>query len=170
MNKNYMFAVILTAIVAAIAELMTPQGEGGGLSGHIRLIASLCILVALIKPISNGMALLKEYAQNGSFNYSISEDPSNIDREEGYENVFFDEVLTISESEFISAVKAELLTKFSIPPEECRIIPSVSYVKPSINIEHLTVVLKNTSIFKDPHEISEYISSLFGCECTVAIE
>ena len=42
--SGYIMALVLTGIAAAIAELMSPSEK---LAGHIRLVAGLCLLVAL---------------------------------------------------------------------------------------------------------------------------
>ena len=61
---NLLFPLLLTALAAAVLEFLLPGGDGSDsrMQGSIRTVVGLCILVALISPVREGISLLRHLA------------------------------------------------------------------------------------------------------------
>ena len=60
--KSYILTLLSASLAASVVELLAPNGEGGRLASHIRMIAGLFLLVALLTPLREGIRLLREAA------------------------------------------------------------------------------------------------------------
>jgi len=58
----YLLSLLTASLAAAIAELLAPKGEGGRITAHIRMVAGLFLLVALLNPLREGIRLLRDAA------------------------------------------------------------------------------------------------------------
>ena len=63
-TMNLLFPLLLTALAAAVLEFLLPGGDGSDsrMQGPIRTVVGLCILVALISPVREGISLLQHLA------------------------------------------------------------------------------------------------------------
>ena len=55
----YVLTLLAASLAAAVVELIAPKGEGGRLANHVRMIAGLFLLVTLMNPLREGLAILK---------------------------------------------------------------------------------------------------------------
>ena len=62
--KSYLYALFLISLAAAIAGILSPEGEKGGLLKHMRLLSALLLTVVLILPLKSGISYLLAL-QNG---------------------------------------------------------------------------------------------------------
>ena len=49
--KVYIISVVAVSLVASALILLAPEGKGGGISKHLRLLTSLCILAVISEPL-----------------------------------------------------------------------------------------------------------------------
>ena len=63
-TMNLLFPLLLTALASAVLEFLLPGGDGSNsrMQGPIRTVVGLCILVALISPVREGISLLRHLA------------------------------------------------------------------------------------------------------------
>ena len=61
--NTYILSLLAASLAAAVVELITPKGEGGRLVSHVRMVAGLFLLVALLAPLREGITLLLDAAQ-----------------------------------------------------------------------------------------------------------
>ena len=167
---KYILPVIFTALIAAVAEFLSPAGEGNGLSNHIKLVAGLCITIALLSPIRDGFDLLQGVV-NGEY---IEELPEEILPSDGlsndYNSVFSERLESLTRAELEEEIRRVLNSEFDISDDNARIITELSDANGTVTLKRITVVLSKNAVFKNPHKINERLSSYFNCECEVAIE
>lgn len=167
---KYILPVIFTAVIAAVAEFLSPAGEGNGLSGHIKLVAGLCITVALLSPIRDGIDLLYGVL-NGNYTEDLTEEifPSDALRED-YNHAFSERLELLTRTELEGEISRILNDEFNISNGNARIVTELSEPNSNVTLKRITVVLSKNAVFKNPHKIKERLSSYFNCKCEVAIE
>ena len=47
----YILPLLAASLAAALVELLAPKGDGGRIAAHVRMIAGLYLLVALLNPL-----------------------------------------------------------------------------------------------------------------------
>ena len=162
--SGYIMALVLTGITAAIAELLSPSEK---LAGHIRLVAGLCLLVALLAPVRSAVEYLGSVSDGG---FDVEELLPELEGED-YAESFSDELARITVEKTEAWVSGALESRFGIPPDARRI-----YVKTELSddgktpaILRVDIVLHTSAILQNPHEIEAYVTSNLKCPCTVAI-
>ena len=162
--SGYIMALVLTGIAAAIAELMSPSEK---LAGHIRLVAGLCLLVALLAPIRSVVAYFHTVSDGGLDAEELLPELEG----EHYGESFSEELERITAEETEAWVSGVLESRFGIPPDAREI-----YVKTETlddgkapSISRVDIVLHTSAILQNPHEIEAYVTSNLKCPCTVAI-
>ena len=165
---TYVYAFILTAVVAVTVEMLTPAGEGGRLGSHVRFIAGLCLLIALIQPLREGISILRSVA-DGRVSWPWEE--MIPEAETDYEAILRDELTSLGKMEAEAWVSAVLMERFGIPKENhtCTVTVSLGDDGMTPVIDGVTILLTGASIFQNPHAIEAYITDRLRCSCTVAI-
>ena len=59
---NYIYGLILVGVAAAVAELITVGRDVTRTKGYLRLVSGLCVLVACLSPLQEGITYLKALA------------------------------------------------------------------------------------------------------------
>lgn len=158
--KSYLYALILVSLAAAIAGILSPEGEKGGILKHIRLLSSLLLICILILPIQSGISYLFAL-QGGDIPLPDWTDIPEGDREE-----LQNQLDLVSKDYFAKTLTARLENQFSIASGEVRCMVKWESEKPIL----VTVVLSGKAIWKDPDAIEAFVSGLVGCDCQTAIE
>lgn len=161
----YVYGFILTAVMAVLVEMLVPAG--GKLGGHVRLVAGLCLLVALIGPIREGIGLLRS-AADGSWEWGIPEEFPEIDTD--YEGMLGDHLASLGQREMEAWVSTTLTERFGIPAERATVTATVTAGEGGVPVlRHIHIRLTGSSVFKNPHEVEAFFTEQLGCPCTVAV-
>lgn len=162
---TYVYALILTAVAAAVVELMIPEGK---LSGTVKGAVGLCLLLALLNPIKEGVAVIRQMADGEISPPWTGEDAPDA---ENYQDVLRDELAALGEKEVSAWVSDTLRDTFGIAVENhtCTVTMTVEEDGITPAVGHVTVVLSGVAIFENPHAIEAYISERLGCTCAVAV-
>lgn len=162
--KAYIYALILTAVMAAVAEFLT---DGGGSSGALRTVAGLCVLLTLIQPVKEGLIWLRGAAE-GELEEWVELPDDTVNAPE----VFLEQMEMISEQAVTEAVTTVLAERFGVPSGQCRVGATVAFDASGnvVGVESVTVFLSGSSILKNPHTIKAFLEQTFGGVCTVAVE
>lgn len=158
---NYLYALLLVSLAAAIAGILSPEGEKGGILKHVRLLSSLLLIVVTILPLKTGISYLASLGEGEVplpewVEVPGAEDPSELQ-----------EQLDLLSQEYFGQMLTERLEeRFSIASGEVRCIVKWDGDTPTL----VTVVLSGKAIWKDPDAIEAFVSGLVGCECQTAIE
>lgn len=166
--KTYIYSLILVAVLAALVEMLLPDGQEGRMSGHIRLITGMCILLALLPPLRQGVLFLGDLA-DGSYELTLP-DGAEAQGEAGYESVFDGYLSDISRKQTEAWAYEVLSEVFGISKENVRVTVTASAGEGNVPVlENIHVVLSGKAILKNPHEIEAYIAARLGCPCDVSV-
>lgn len=161
----YLFSIIGASLVAALIGILSPEGEGGGIAKHLRLLTALFLLCTLIAPLKNAMQMLAELAdREWKLPQTDSSDSADYhDRlEEALENA--------STSYFTQMLTQALENTFSIETGQVRCNIQWSQKDDQWKPNRVTVILSGAAIWKDPEKLESFVRELLGCECVTAIE
>ncbi len=163
--KAYIIAIICISVVGSIVSILAPEGDGGGLGKHIRLIFGLCLIVVCLGPIKKGIEVLSSLDVE-----DILPDVSQ-DSEE-YESIF-DSAYGAAEVENLKeGIKKILLDRFGIDGSECSVSVSLDGHgddgEPR-KLSRVLITLHGSAVFRDSGEIEDYFSTLLGCEIVTAV-
>lgn len=161
----YLLSLLTASLAAAIAELLAPKGEGGRITAHIRMVAGLFLLVALLNPLREGIRLLRDTALGDPA--ARLEDLIPSDLETDYTAVFGDSLTSISSREVEAWITTELESRFDIPPSGCRVWVSCSYEEDTLTVTEARIALLGQYTLKDPHPIESYFTNQLNCPCFV---
>ena len=161
--KVYLYALILTAVIAAVAEFLT---DGNATSGAVRAVAGLCVLLAMIQPVKEGLLWLQGAAE-GNLEELVSLPEADMDAEV----IFLEELGMVTEQVVADAVTAAMKERFGIDRQQCRVWVEVRTQKTGEPVvERVAILLSGTAVLKNPHTIQAYWEQTLGCACTVAVE
>ena len=165
--KSYILTLLSASLAAAVVELLAPKGEGGRLASHIRMIAGLFLLVALLTPLREGIRLLREAADGDLSSRVEALIPS--DMETDYEAVFGDNLAAIGSDEVKAWVLQAMETRFGIPAEGCTVRVACSYGEETLTVTELRISLTPAYLLHDPHPIEAYFTEQLDCPCSVTV-
>lgn len=164
--KQYLMSLFVLALCCAVIELLSPEGEGGGIARHIRLLGGLCLLCVAIAPLATYAA--QEISPLDALSGAIDE---WLERSEVSGNDLAARWEEQSEALDLS-VAAETVSKmieerFSISAADCRVSLATD---DRGELHEVRVALSGRAIWTDAHAIQSMIDELLGCACTVYIE
>lgn len=166
--SEYIYSIVCVSAAIGIACAISPDGMGGGLKKHIKLLCALCFICVLIGPLTRALDNLKNtFVELCDY---ASDEESEI--REKYERIY-NEYLEGGYGENVEdAVKDTLSARFGISESEVRaIVKFADKNGDGVNeVEKITVILSGRSIFLDPAEIKACILETFEAECVCAIE
>ena len=155
-----MLGIIGAAAVIGIVETIAPHN--GKTAGYMRLIAALCLLCVVIKPLGSAVTQIPElFEKMTDAAYEGSEE-----RRE-YEDILTGEVEQIVRESVVGALKEQLRLQFGV--ENCEIGVSLAREGQGFRVEKAVVTLMGKDIFRDPYAIEAYVGDLLGCECATVI-
>ena len=162
--NGYVMALVMTGIAAAVAELLSPSER---LAGHIRLVAGLCVLLALLAPIGSVAEYVHGVSEGG---LDVGEILPELEYED-YGESFAEELVRITAKETEAWVSDALENRFGVPPSAREI-----YVRAEMTgdgqaptLARVDIVLHTSAILQNPHDIQAFVESNLKCPCTVAI-
>ena len=166
--SGYIFSIACLSAAIGIACAAAPEGIGGGLKKHLRLVCALCFLCVLIGPLTEIIDNVKSSFE--ALEEGVDDESDEI--REKYESIY-EEYLEGGYGDNVErAVKDLLSTRFGMPEEECR--AEIEFADKNGDgvkeVTKITVILSGRSIFRDPAEIKSCVSECFDCECLCAIE
>ena len=165
--KTYLISLISAALLVALVNILSPDGGKNGISGHVKLLTSLFLVCVIITPLATFVKKLQQ-----------------TDPEDLFPSDFYSPESSELESEWQSAIDqastayfGELLTQslqkeFSIEEGSvrCVIVWEQASGNEALTPTRVTVILSGKAIWQAPKPIQEYVTSLLGCECNIAIE
>lgn len=164
--KEYLMGLFALGICCAVVEMLAPEGEGGGIARHIRLLSVVSLLCVVVSPV---VALLQredslpEYGKALLDGWGESAEQVREDLEER----FYLETERLDMALAEQTVAELLQERFSLSSEDCRVVLTVDEQS---NVIGMRVALRGQGIWVNTHELTEYIKQTFGCECIIYIE
>ena len=146
--KAYLLTLIAAAILAILASQLVPDGERGGISKHVRLIASLFLICVLLSPVQT---LIKNLPSLSDVNFFPSADENEYDA--AYREQLQEAIDKASADYFTDMLTQTLCTELSVSQEELRCKVFWDTAKGEPTPTKVTVMLSGRAIWKDPAEI-----------------
>lgn len=164
--KQYLMSLFVLALCCAVVELLSPEGEGGGIARHIRLLVGLCLLCVAIAPltayVAQGISPL-EALEGAVDEWLDKSEHSGEDFEARWEEQSEALDLTVA-----AETVAEMIEEhFSLAAADCRVSLTTDGQGELVEVR---VALTGRAIWTDARAIQEMIDELLGCGCTVYIE
>jgi len=138
------------------------------MAAHVRMVAGLYLLVALLNPLREGIRLLRSMADGDLASRVESLIPSDVETD--YNGVFGDSLTTIGAGEICSWVTDVMETRFGIPPEGCVVWASCAYAEDTLTVTEVRISLQGSYALRDPHPIEAYFAEQLDCPCYVTVE
>lgn len=152
--KGYIISVMCVSIIGSIISMLAPDGEGGGIGKHIRLILGLCVVIVCINPIKD----IVDYINELDFSVITASGEDESDR---YSEIF-DNTYGAAEAENLkSGIKQMLYDRFGIDPSECEVGVVISDER---KLSRVIITLYGSAVWKNTNEIEDYLSQIFKCE------
>lgn len=164
----YILSLLVASLAAALVELLAPRGEGGRLAAHVRMLAGLFLLVALLSPLQKGIALLRTAAEEGVNDDFIADYVPEITPGD-YQATFGESVSTISGQQVESWVVDTLSSDFDIPAADCTVQAVCRTESGTLTLEEVRIALHGTAALRDPHPIEKQVSDTLACPCYVTV-
>ena len=161
---QYIYIWMTVAVLAALAELISPGGRQGRLTGHVRFIAGLCVLVALLPAVKEGISRVKTFGEDG---YEII----LPDGKQDYGAYFEEGLEGITREQCEKWVYDVLEGHFAIQREDVGVLITVNTPETGYpEITGVSICLYGKAMLKDPHEIQRYIEACLGVPCTISVD
>lgn len=164
---SYIFSLLSASLAAAVVELIAPKGEGGRLAAHVRMVAGLFLLAALLTPLREGLDILQAAAE-GDLANRIESGIRNASPED-YEAAFQASLAGLGKTETESWVTETLQTRFSIPRSDCVVEAVCDAENGVLTLCELRIGLKGGSRLQNPHPIEAYFAETLQCPCFVVV-
>ncbi len=163
----YVLTILAASLGAAVVELLAPKGEGGRIVGHVRMIAGLFLIVALLEPLREGILFLKSAAE-GDLTTRLEQVLPDGDSGD-YGEVFDSTLAAVSRAEVESYVISALYTGFGIPEADCTVEAVCEAEGTALVLREVRIALGGASVFEDPHPIESYVTAQLQCPCYVTV-
>ncbi len=157
--RGYIISVMCVSVVGSLVSMLAPDGEGGGLGKHIRLIFGLCVIIVSINPIKD----IVYYIKDVKYEWDYVKDGYDSEK---YEEIFYESYSASEIENLKSGIKQLLSDRFDIDISECEISVGTDG---GGGLERILVTLYGNAVWKNTEEIEEYLYGLFGCEIVTAI-
>ena len=158
---EYLMGVIGAALFGGVITSALPDtGGGGSLKKYMGFIASLCVLCVILSPVTDALDTLSDFFDGGLFDWV---EKSTVE----YENEYYEYLVSYGKENAEEGISALICKEFSIDAENCHVSAEVYEDEGALYLKRIRVILSGRAILKNPYEIEEYLSEIFGCECIV---
>ena len=142
--------------------MLTPDGEGGGISRNVKLVYGICIVFVCIYPIKNIITAVKDL----DIGLIVETPDANEDK---YKDIL-DSSYSAAETENLkNGIKQMLHDRFDIDSAECKVEVSFSENNGKREIRRVLITLYGSAIWKDTGEIESVLANILSCEIVTAI-
>ncbi len=163
--KSYLFSLIAAAFLAALASQLSPEGERGGISRHVRFVASLFLICVLLSPLKELLQQLPDLLNGGwRPNAETSEEESD------YLEQWQESINRASADYFTDMLTQTLCAQLSVPQDNLQCKVFWDNTEQELIPTKVAVTLSGKAIWKDPAEIRALVNALIACPCDVIIQ
>jgi len=159
--KSYIISWILVAILSALAEFLIPGGRGGKLTGYVRYVAGLCILISLVPTISEGVGYIRDLSTDVSMNLIFDEAYAD------HHLHFMSYLSEVTQEEYETWLLNTLEEQFGITREDCEITVTMDQEGEVPMLASVGIGLSGKALLVDPHRIEGYVREKLSVACTV---
>lgn len=156
--KSYLLALVSTAVIAALAGFLAPQGN---LGKYVKLVSTLLLLTVILAPLPSAIESLRDLP--GLFH---TDDKQKESEEESLQRI----IDTTSKTYFATELTNRLEERFSIAPGDISVAIRWQERDGESVPAEVTLLLSGRAKWNDPSKAESYVSDLLGCPCRSAIQ
>ncbi len=160
--KQYIISLVAVCVVGAVVSILSPEGEGGGIARHTRLIVGICVILVCFAPVTDAVEWVRNF-DIGTVLPDYEQDASE------YESIFGGSYSDAEADNLKEGIAAFLVDRFGLDPTCISVKVRLSGEGKDKRPERVTVTLYGSAIFADTHAIEDSLSSLLGCEIVTII-
>ena len=160
--KEYIISVITVAVVGSVVSVLSPEGEGGGIARHTRLLFGLCVIFVCFSPIKDAIIWMREL----DIDAILPEEEQNASE---YESIFNGTYAEVEVDNLKEGIKGVIEDKFGLDPLCVEVSVKLSEQGDVRILERVVITLYGSAIWADTGRIEQYLSSLLGCEIVTVI-
>lgn len=157
--KQELLTIAAGALLATLLNLLTSQGEKGGIARLMRLLTSLFLICLLISPLSGATEALEQLLRA---DFTLWED-----KQEEYDSQMQELLDSASKDYIVQMLTKQLEECFQITAGQVEV--RLEWKKDGTAPSKATVILKDAAIWKNPRELQAFVEELLGCPCDTAI-
>lgn len=163
--KQYLMGLFVLAVCCAVVELLSPEGEGGGIARHIRLMSGLCLLCVALSPLA-------AWLESGETPFDALSSAldgwlSQSEEETSFEQRWKEQSEQLDLNMAGAMVEEMLEERFDLSASDCRVTLAVG--RDGV-LSEVRVALTGRAIWVNTKHLQDYIRQALGCESTVYIE
>ncbi len=155
--QGYVLGLVGASLALGLMGQLTPRGISGG---RLRLISSLCLLCVVLSPLNSLAESLPDLIPSL---FDTTEETGDTD----YRDILEGSIVGATEEALREALASELDRRFDLTDPHIGL--SFTRVEGELRLVRCLVTLKGSDIFKNPHTIEAYLTSLLDCECLVVV-
>ena len=159
--KAYILSVVGASLAAALIILLTPDGKGGGILKHVKLLTSLALLCVIINPF---LSFVKSLSETNFDNFK-DEILKDVNESDPYESILYESLSKMSADELKKELKNRISENFGIDVGNLEVNAEYTIEENTVSFKRITVILSGGAIFKNPYDIEAYVKELTGIEC-----
>ena len=171
-----LYPLLLLLLGAGVLEYMLPADKTGGkMSAAFQAVAGLCILLAMLKPITQGLSLLRDMNAGGTDALRERLEQVELLPQEdasGGEKKLADRLAEEGASQVEEWVYAALDKTFGIPARHAAVTAHVSVDLSGgeqARLEQVYICLSGSAVLRNPHDIENWFSDALGCPVTLSV-
>ena len=162
---QYLTSIIIVSIIIGIIELIAPRY--GNLDKYVKMICTLIMLLVIISPV---LEMINGFDMDLIDEIKDKIDLPSDEKADEYNEILKEYIKNHSIGELKLEIKSILDKEFKIPSEECDVEIFTQTLEGNASVSKVQILLSGKSVFKNPYNIEDYISSLLGCGCQVLIK
>lgn len=161
--KQYLLNILTLSLACGLLDLLTPAGEREGLRRGVRLLAGLCLLCVMIRPLTDLRDAIGEI-DLGSWARGMERDA-----ETEYERLMEEKLTAVSKEQLREELLTMLAEQFDIGCEDCTLTFEFDDAAQTLTVRRVWVALHGKAVLRDPRTVEAAVEGTLGCECTVSV-
>ena len=160
--KEFIITVVGVCLFGGIIELLSPEGEGGGIKKHMKLLASLCVLTVISAPlVSFCRALSNTDAESITDLFEIEH------YENKYDEIFNESISRYTAEELGRICEERVMVALGIKEEDVDIEVVTENIDGVISVNSARIIIYPSAIAHDPRDIKAIVENMLECECEI---
>ena len=158
--KQYVMGIVGAAVATGFLEHLVPVGSKA--RGYVRLLAAVCILCLLIRPVGDALDALPHLISDISDMADVGETARSR-----YEDILEGEIRESVQTQLREAIARDLAREFGVTHAEVGVM--LGREDGELRVQKVAVTLMGVDIFKNPHEIEDFFTNRLAAPCIVVV-
>lgn len=171
-----LYPLLLLLLGTAVLEYLLPSDRTGGkMAAAFRAVVGLCMLLAMLKPLTRGLSLLRAMSAGETDGLRERMEQEELlpqeDTSRGEEKLA-DRLAEAGASQVEEWVYATLENNFGISARHATVTAHVSVDLiggEQARLEQVYICLSGSAALRNPHDIESWFSDALGCPVTLSV-